>query len=532
LESGIRHEVFPHLSNRALDKAGRQADRWIFVGLLGLLIWAPLPLGSHRAWAWSLLEVWTFALGVWWTLLYLRGRVELNPVFRNARPFFWLFAGWLLLQLLQLLPLPTAVVGWLSPRALELYTLAHLGTPPAWLPLSVDRFAGVDFLLKSLAYLTLFALSLLLVRTGKRLRITLMTVVLGGVFQALYGGMEALQTQEVARGTFVNRNHLAGWLEIALGLGLGLLMGGLQEGEAVTWRARLRNLFQWMLSSRMRLRVLLALLVVGLVLTRSRMGNAAFFSSLLIVGGVWLLARRGRSLRSAAILLASILIIDIYILGHLFGLEEVVERLRETDAATENRDEVNRDTLYYLRNNPLLGSGGGTFYSNYPQFRGADVGGSYVLYAHNDYLQVAAETGIPGLLLCAAMVLLSLRQALYAIFRRHRPLLRGVGFGSLMGMVSILIHSTVDFNLQIPANAMLFTLLLATAWIAAHHPQQPRGRASHMASPQGSLYWRRPGIEELTPRNPEEEEAWRRWEEEGQAPPWGNEFDHDERKPP
>jgi putative inorganic carbon (hco3(-)) transporter len=512
------------MNDKTRDGKARHGDRWIFAGLLGLLIWAPLPLGSNRAWAWGLLEVWVFALGAWWLLLYLRGRLEPTPVFRAARPFFWLFAGWLLLQALQLLPLPAALVGWLSPRALELHTLAHLGDTPAWLTLSVDRFAGVDFLLKSLAYLTFFCLALLLVRSGKRIRLTLMTVVLGGVFQALYGGMEALQTLEVARGTFVNRNHLAGWLEISLGLGLGLLMGGLQETEAVTWRARLRNLLQWLLSSKMQLRVLLALMVVGLVLTRSRMGNAAFFSALLIAGAIWLLARRGRSLRSAAILLASILIIDIYILGHLFGLDEVVERLKETDAATENRDEVNRDTLHYLRNHPLLGSGGGTFYSNYPEFRGDDVGGSYVLYAHNDYLQVAVETGIPGLLLCAGMVLLSLRQALAAIFSRRRPLLRGVGFGSLMGMVSILIHSTVDFNLQIPANAMLFTLLLATAWIAAHHPHHADARPQRMAAPLGPLRWQQPDISELVPRDLKnagaEADAWRLWEQQASNDTW------------
>jgi len=324
--------------------------------------------------------------------------------------------------------------------------------------------------------------------------------------------MEALQTMEVAHGTFVNRNHLAGWLEISLGLGLGLLMGGLQETSAVTWRARLRNLFQWMLSSKMRLRVLLALMVVGLVLTRSRMGNAAFFSSLLITGGVWLLARRRRSIRSALILLTSILLIDIYILGHLFGLEEVVERLKETNTATENRDEVDRDTLHYLERYPLLGSGGGTFYSNYPQFRGDDVGGSYVLYAHNDYLQVAVETGLPGLLLSGAMVLLSLWKGLWAIFKRHRPLLRGLGFGSTMGIVAILIHSTVDFNLQIPANALLFSLLLAIPWIAAYYPERPIQR-HRMASPGGPLRWREVDLAELTQADPHESEeiAWHKW---------------------
>jgi len=259
------------------------------------------------------------------------------------------------------------------------------------------------------------------------------------------------------------------------------------------------------------------------VLTRSRMGNAAFFSSLLIAGAVWLLARRKQSMRSAMIVLASILVIDIYILGHLFGLQEVVERLKETSPATENRDEVDRDTLFYLQNYPLFGSGGGTFYSNYPQFRGDDVGGTYLLYAHNDYLQVAVETGIPGLLLCAALVLLSLREALRAIFKRHRPLLRGLGFGSLMGISAILLHSTVDFNLQIPANALLFTLLLATAWVAAHLPERRDPRPPRMTAAGDPLCWREVTPEELTQHPQEEEDAWQQWV---------NNLHQNERKPP
>lgn len=463
------------------------ADRGLFLLFLGLLIWAPLPLGSNRPWLWSLLQIWIFALSVGWLALYARGRVSTTPVFREARIFLGLSIAWLLWIGFQLIPLPAGWVRALSPLSAQLYEMAYFGDRlPEFLTLTVDWYATSEFFLKSLSYVLVFALAVLLLRTEKRIRATIWVVVGCGVFQAVYGGIAALQTLEVAHGTFVNRNHMAGYLEIALGVGLGLLIADLGDADSVTWRQRTRDIVKWMLSPKMRLRVLLAVMVVGLVLTRSRMGNSAFFASLLIVGGIWLLAVRKRSFGAALIMLVSILIVDIYILGHLFGLEEVVERLKETSAATENRDEVNRDMLEYLKAYPIMGSGGGTFYSNYSSFRGADTAGTNFMFAHNDYLQMAVETGVPGFMMIGAMVLLSLWMALRAIFKRRNPLLRGLGFGALMGLVAILIHSTVDFNLQIPANASLFMLLLALAWIGAKLPRQ-RHRRSENAPDDGEF---------------------------------------------
>ena len=66
------------------------------------------------------------------------------------------------------------------------------------------------------------------------------------------------------------------------------------------------------------------------------------------------------------------------------------------------------------------------------------------------------------------VVAFSLAAALLAQARRRDPLMRGMSFASIMGVAAILIHSTVDFNLQIPANAMLFMVLLALGWISLY----------------------------------------------------------------
>ena len=67
------------------------------------------------------------------------------------------------------------------------------------------------------------------------------------------------------------------------------------------------------------------------------------------------------------------------------------------------------------------------------------------------------------------MVLMSFAAALRAQYLRRDPLMRGLSFAAMMGILALMIHSAVDFNLQIPANALTFMLLLAFAWISLYH---------------------------------------------------------------
>ena len=101
----------------------------------------------------------------------------------------------------------------------------------------------------------------------------------------------------------------------------------------------------------------------------------------------------------------------------------------------------------------------------FPKYRKQDVGG-YYNHAHNDYLEFATETGLVGLSLLGLAVVSSFIIAIIAQYRRRDPLMRGLSFAAIMGICAIMIHSTVDFNLQIPANAITFMLLLSMAWIA------------------------------------------------------------------
>jgi O-antigen ligase len=452
----------------------RTPDRYLYIGFLLLIAWAPFPLGSNRVWAWSLLEVWSYLLALIWVVSYLCGRVNFTPAFKRARPVIYILLAWLGWIWLQIIPLPETCVAWLSPRAAWLHAMSP--APPGWITLSVDPYATWSGLLKSITYVLIFCLVLLLVNSRRRLKILAYVLIMGGLFQAVYGSLMMLTGIEYgflfkkefglgfATGTFINRNHLAGYLEMCLAVGIGVMIANLDTNPIYSWKQRLRYLLKLLLSEKFRLRLSLVIIVIALVLTRSRMGNTAFFTSLLIAGGIGLLLSR-YARRETVILLVSLIIIDIAIVGTWFGFEQVVDRIKETTIETETRADVAEYAVVLWSDYNLTGSGLGSFYSVFPYYRQQDVSG-YFNYAHNDYLQFAGETGIIGIGLLGAVVIGSLLAALRAQYQRRDPLMRGIAFAAIMGIIAILIHSTVDFNLQIPSNAMMFMILLAMAWLA------------------------------------------------------------------
>jgi O-antigen ligase len=457
------------------------AERAALALFLALLVWAPFPLGSNRPWAWTLLELGLFLATALWTVGWMRRRHGSLQLLRAARPAFWLLGLWLAWLALQCIPLPAGLVRALSPQAAALHALAAPYYVPSdssgWITLSVDPNASLVFWLKSCAYACAFFLTLALAHTRERAQLIAYTLVLSGLAQAVYGGLMHMAGSNVeifgtmiyhnwsARGGFVNRNHLAGFLEITLAMGIGLMVGSLRETGQRNWRQFWRDMAALALSARAPLRLFLVAMVIGLVMTRSRMGNTAFFASLLVAGTVALALSR-RATRSTVILIVSLIAIDIFIVGSWFGVEQTMQRIGETTAQeVTERGDPSAQALALARDYPVFGSGGGSFYTAFTRYRGPDVK-AYFDYAHNDYIQFLAETGIVGLALAISLPAFALVLAVLALARRHDPLARGFAFAVLMGVCSLAIHSAVDFNLQIPANALAFMVLLAYGWVA------------------------------------------------------------------
>jgi O-antigen ligase len=227
----------------------------------------------------------------------------------------------------------------------------------------------------------------------------------------------------------------------------------------------------FMLSPTMLLRLMLVVMVMALVLTRSRMGNVALLTALVLIG-LPVMFTKGLVGRAGGWLLVSVLVIDVFILGNLIGVDQVVARLNKTtlehqDLSTEESIEDRSGpavlALNMVRERPLMGFGGGTFYTTYPRFNGPDFR-RYYDHAHNDYVEIVADVGFLGAGLLAMVVISTVWRAALILRRPYSSLDEGVALGLLLAIAAILLQATVDFHFQVPANALTFNVLLALAW--------------------------------------------------------------------
>lgn len=434
----------------------------------------PIPLGSKHPWAISIAEVWCYIVAGLAVVHLIRNRQTLPGAFKTASiPLVLLTInlGWILIQCI---PMPLSWLQIISPAAAELYSQSGVSTAPISLDASTTyyQFQTAVFLL------IFFCLILYLINTKQRMKWLVYTVLISALMQVIYGSLMILTGVEhsffitkselsshigSATGTFTNRDHLAGYLEMALALGVGLMLTMLSAKDS--GKMRIGQWLELLLGPKTRLRILLILLCLGLVLTHSRGGNLGFFTSLGVASLLFLLLARNKP-RAAAIFLVSLIILDIVIIGSWVGLSKVVSRLEQTTMQSEKRDDVYLATLPMVENYPVTGVGAGNYFNAFPAYKPPQLH-SYWNHAHNDYLEIMTELGLIGLSLLAGVVLYSLFIAVQTLRKRNNSFVLGMNFSSLMGTIAILIHSSVDFNLQIITNSSMFMLLLAIPFICS-----------------------------------------------------------------
>jgi len=215
------------------------------------------------------------------------------------------------------------------------------------------------------------------------------------------------------------------------------------------------------------------LMAASIPLSGSRGGTIALVVELVFLVTALLLVgkrRHGPFLVGLIVLLITALLVWIDTGRVLDRLLSMLHPLAENVAGM--RLNIARDTLAMIRQRPVFGWGAGCFPYVYPHFR-TFYTNLLIGYAHNDYLQLAAETGLIGLSLGAWFVVALYRHAWSEVGRSRGQLPDNVMWAALAGCTGILAHSFSDFNLHIPANASLFFALAAIA--AACPPSRKRG---------------------------------------------------------
>ncbi len=307
------------------------------------------------------------------------------------------------------------------------------------------------------------------------------------LFEALYGlaqyltgwqqigAYKKLDYTLMATGTYINPNHFAGLLEMALPLTFAWSLWKFDRLAEARLAGRSRDSRGLLLTELLTEEgapvfafFLFATLVLAaaLIFSRSRMG---IFSALAGIGAVaagWIAYRRKRPVAtggvSAAILLALVLA-GVLSAGAWIGFGPVLERFRNTESDLPSRVALWKNTIVLIRAHPLWGTGPGSFEDAYTLLQAADFE-HRIDHAHNDYLEFAEEWGIPAAGLLFALVGWVLARAA-SEFLRARPSKESMLLlGCCGSLVALLVHSVADFNLHIPANAFLFAALLGLAW--------------------------------------------------------------------
>ena len=407
------------------------------------------------------------------------------PILRPYRLELSLLAAVLALPLLQLLPLPPALWTALPGRAVLAAQQAAVGIAPHWAPLSLDPAGTWRAWLALLPGASLFVAALTLdTRALTRLTALIPLLALAGAllgFAQVAGGpgsplrLFAYTQRGSAEGFFANRDHFADLLNVAMLLTAAWLIAlWLQPRTQASGRA-LAMAAGW---------VTLAALLIGLLLTQSRAGVALGALTLLAI--VVLAWRAGQAKPRLARRVALALLV-IAMLSLQWGLYAVLARLHQ-DVFEDSRWWIMRTTWIAAQHYGWLGSGIGSFVHVLPQFQArATLIPPYVNHAHDDYLELWLEGGVPALLLMLAFVAWWLWRSLrawrmlpaMAAADAHAALPMLLRCAAAIGVLLLLLHATVDYALR--TLALEATLAMLCAWLARRHLDAASARDAHRA---------------------------------------------------
>lgn len=437
---------------------------WILIPYTIGLVFAIFLKGGVWPGQWNWIALLLALSSLVWQFTTGRTRSSL----RDLRPLEILLLALGVYPLLQIIPLPAGLVQAVSPeRYLAAASAAQaLNWPsPGHVPLSLSAGATFQMWLAWAPAIVVFLTLRQVCRRADGSRwILVMPVVAIAALEALLGILQWWAGQganppAVATGTYVNRNHFAGLLEMAIPLALC--------AAAASWSARAKR-YARPASDGIKAGSLLALVTImllAIVLSLSRMGFVATLAAIFIVGVFVAITLPGtrerdfwRRIAPAAAVLCAVLV-----LGFVLPTNALISRFSDFasgEVSSANRSTIWSDTVPLISAYRWTGCGLGAYQYGLNKWRTAAPMNT-VDYAHNDYLQTLAETGIPGFLLAIAvgvMVLWSAARSAFQLQPRNADWWLMVGL--LASLSAIAIHSFTDFNLQIPAN------LLTAAWLA------------------------------------------------------------------
>jgi O-antigen ligase len=411
------------------------ANRFAFVLLCATIIFTTVAYGTVHQPVLAIFYVLIASMMVLWSIDGLKtGTVRFNP------------------SLIQIPLLAAAVYA-----AIQAIPFGQTADGLSGIPrtISLDPFATQMSAVHFFALFIFFAASLVFIDSATRIRKLVGVIAIFGFIYAFFAILQSVLSPgkiygiyevrfAVPFGSFVNRHNFAAYMEMTMSVPLGLLFAG-----AITKDKRLLYL------------TAIALMGVALLLSGSRGGFVAMVAEVILL----VMLTTGASSRKALILkvgFAGVLIAAIIVGSILIGGESSLTRIAETATSkdiTTDRGHIWSVTMDVITHNMPLGAGFGALgvaYTPYDSYSGLER----VEQAHNDYLQVAADAGIVGIVIGLLFLFWLFRLGLNAS-KTENTYRRGVAIGALAGCFAILVHSIFDFVLHTTAISVLFITLMS-----------------------------------------------------------------------
>jgi O-antigen ligase len=394
-------------------------------GIYLLVVFAVLAHGAVEPWSEAVLEIGAGLLLLLWCAVVLQ---EENPEIR-WNSLLWPLGGFWLIAAVQSLGGFTAYpfgthIEWLKASAMVLLVF-----------LAVQAFQTVEDWHSFVWFLLIFGFA-----------VALFAIIQHFTFNGKLYWVRELRFGGVPFGPYVDRDHFAGLMELIAPAGLSLLI----------LRGERRDLWPML--------AMFTLLPIGaLFLSASRGGIIGFLCE---VGLLLVLAFYERMEAKTILAGAIILVLIVGVVGWI-GVGRALDRFeqyRGLEVQQNRRLEMTRDSLKIFLDHPVFGTGFGTLQEVFPKYE-TMYDGRVVNHAHDDYVELLAETGALGGLLAMVFLFLLVSRGWKVMRSGGGSLEPALHIGALVACFGIFVHSFVDFNLHIPSNALIFLLqaVLATS---------------------------------------------------------------------
>lgn len=456
--------------------------------IIFLLIFTPLAFGSIEIWAFSIMEMGILIIIGFFVIQHFfilpsisRAYYSPFPVPHSVRWLSILFLGFLFFQMV---PLPLGLLQIISPKNYQLrQQLMSFPGFSSWLsnfwPISILPLATkIEFW----KWLTLFGFFFVLLRwpnldwrerTSHQL---IVVIILVGVGEAGYGffeffsghhyllSLKGTYLMSSVMGTFVNRNYFAGYLLLVIPLSVGFLLSRQASKSSADqgWRHRLASLD----GKTVLLGFAIILMILGLLFSVSRMGIISLLLSFSFLALVFRQKEKGQLFSRTTVFILGLALLW----GAWIGLDAIISRFFTSADDFKIRLLFWKDTIRIWKDFIFFGSGLGTFAQIFPMYQTFFMN-AFITHAENDLLQLMAEVGLIGFSLISALFFILFRKATKGIHSlKEGDPRRYIAMGGSVGILALILHSFVERNLQVPANAFLFTFLWVLVLRHSHPP--------------------------------------------------------------